>query len=303
MQPLEIEHLDFGYGDGRLILHDINLTIDQPGLYCILGPNGVGKSTLIKCMNRILEPRSGCVKIGGVDIKEMSRKDVASYIGYVPVISSDAFAMSVIDTILIGRYNKRKWGSEKEDLEAVYRALKVMRIRNLAARNYNDLSAGQHQKVSIARGLVQETPVLLLDEPTANLDVKYQVYVTEMLRAYAEKKGVAVLMISHDLNVTAKYAHSVIMLEYPGSLYMVGEPLEVLTEENIRKVYGINCEVDTSRGYPYVILGESILDDDDSISGLDRSDSLSSRVKDLFRRRSRCRRELVASGQVRSNPV
>lgn len=286
MEPITIEHLDFGYSDDRLILNDINLVIDSPGLYCILGPNGVGKSTLIKCMNRILEPVSGCIKIGGVDIREMSRKDVAMNIGYVPVISSDAFAMSVIDTIMIGRYNKRKWGSEKEDLQAVYRALKVMRIRNLAVRNYNDLSAGQHQKVSIARGLVQETPVLLLDEPTANLDVKYQVYVTEMLRAYAEKRGVAVLMISHDLNVTAKYAHSIIMLQYPGSLYMVGEPMKVLTEENIRKVYGINCEVDTSRGYPYIILGESILDDDDMEGGLDTSDSLGSRIKSVFRRKS-----------------
>lgn len=286
MEPITIEHLDFGYSEDRLILHDINLSIDSPGLYCILGPNGVGKSTLIKCMNRILEPVSGCIKIGGVDIREMNRKDVAMNIGYVPVISSDAFAMSVIDTVMIGRYNKRKWGSEKEDLQAVYRALKVMRIRNLAVRNYNDLSAGQHQKVSIARGLVQETPVLLLDEPTANLDVKYQVYVTEMLRAYAEKRGVAVLMISHDLNVTAKYAHSIIMLQYPGTLYMVGEPMEVLTAENIRKVYGISCEVDTSRGYPYIILGESILDDDDMEGGLDTSDSLGNRIKSMFHRRS-----------------
>ena len=282
MEPVVVKNLDFGYGGEHLGLNDINLTIDRPGLYCILGPNGVGKSTLIKCLNRILEPTSGSVSIGGVDIRGMRRKEIALKIGYVPVISSDAFSMSVLDTVLIGRHNRRRWGSEKKDLEEVYRALKAMRIRNMAARNFSDLSAGQRQMVSISRGLVQDTPVLLLDEPTANLDVKYQVYVTEMLRAYAQKKGVAVLMISHDLNVTAKYAHSVIMMAKPGIIYKIGEPLEALTEENIKEVCGVNCEVDASRGYPHIILGESELDDDDMAEGLDRSDSLKNRVMNMF---------------------
>ncbi|MBR6037987.1 MAG: ABC transporter ATP-binding protein, partial [Candidatus Methanomethylophilaceae archaeon] len=130
------------------------------------------------------------------------------------------------------------------------------------------LSAGQHQKVAIARGIVQETPVLILDEPTANLDVKYQVYVTELLRAFAEKKGIAVLTISHDLNITSKYAHTVIMLARPGVVYRVGTPREVMTKENIEAVYGIECTVEEHDGYPYVVLGGPLMDDDDRVDDL-----------------------------------
>ena len=264
MTKIELENVCFGYNPAKLIVRDITLTIEEPGLYCILGPNGVGKSTLVKCVNKILVPTSGTIKIDGVDTEEMTHKEISEHIGYVPVTSNDAFAMSVLDTIMVGRYNHRKWGSADVDLEKCYRAMKLLRIRNLANRNYNELSAGQHQKVSIARGIVQETPVLILDEPTANLDVKYQVYVTELLRAFAEKKGVAVLTISHDLNITAKYAHTIIMLARPGVVYKIGTPKEVITKENIENVYGIECEVvDHEDGYPYVVLGGPLESDED----------------------------------------
>ncbi len=264
MPRIELDNVSFGYDPNKLIIRDISLVIDEPGLYCILGPNGVGKSTLVKCVNKILVPTAGTVKIDGIDTAEMTHKEISEHIGYVPVTANEAFAMSVLDTIMVGRYNHRKWGSASVDLEKCYRAMKLLRIRNLANRNYNELSAGQHQKVSIARGIVQETPVLILDEPTANLDVKYQVYVTELLRAFAEKKGVAVLTISHDLNITAKYAHKIIMLARPGIVFQVGTPKEVITKENIEEVYGIGCEViDHPDGYPYVILGGPLSDDED----------------------------------------
>ena len=263
MTTIELDNVTFGYNPDRPIIKNISLTIDKPGLYCIIGPNGVGKSTLIKCINKILIPTSGKVTIDGKDILSMTHKEVANEIGYVPVTSNDTFAMSVLDTILIGRYNHRKWGSASEDMEMCYRALKLMRIRNLANRDYSQLSAGQRQKVAIARGVVQETPVLILDEPTANLDVKYQVYVTELLRAFAEKHGVSIIMISHDLNITAKYATDIIMLARPGILFKVGSPMDVITEDNIREVYGIDCEVTHPNGYPLVILGGPMVDDDD----------------------------------------
>jgi iron complex transport system ATP-binding protein len=266
MTEIILDNVTFGYSEDHPIIQNINLKIDEPGLYCILGPNGVGKSTLVKCVNKILVPTSGKVTIDGVDVEEMTHAEISKYIGYVPVSSNEAFAMSVLDTIMIGRYNHRRWGSEHVDLEMVYRAMKLLRIRNLANRNYNALSAGQHQKVSIARGIVQETPVLILDEPTANLDVKYQVYVMELLRAFAEKKGVAVLTISHDLNITAKYAHKIIMLARPGVVYKVGDPNEVLTKENVETVYGIACEVHDNGGYPLLVFGGALLDDDDLIS-------------------------------------
>jgi len=286
MTEIVLENVTFGYTEGHPIIQDINLKIDEPGLYCILGPNGVGKSTLVKCVNKILVPTSGRVTIDGVDIAEMTHAEISKYIGYVPVASNEAFAMSVLDTIMVGRYNHRRWGSESVDLEMVYRAMKLLRIRNLANRNFNALSAGQHQKVSIARGIVQETPVLILDEPTANLDVKYQVYVTELLRAFAEKKGVAVLTISHDLNITAKYAHKIIMLERPGRVFKVGTPQEVMTKENVEKVYGISCEVHDHDGYPLLVFGGALMDDDDMIddkADFEKDTSFKFLVKNFFK--------------------
>ena len=264
MTTLEIKGVDFGYDEEHIVLHDINLDIREPGLYCIIGPNGVGKSTLAKCVSKIVNPLSGEVLINGRNITEMSHREVSEVVGYVPAFSQDVFSLSVVDTIMIGRHNHRRWGSRRKDLEMVYKAMKIMRIRDLADRKFNELSAGQHQKVSIARGLVQETQVLILDEPTANLDVKFQVYVMELLRGIAEKLGIIILTICHDLNVTAKYSHKVIMLERPGKIYAYGSPEEVITAENIEKVYGIKSRVvnEGEFGVPLVILGSPIMNDD-----------------------------------------
>lgn len=265
MTVLELKNVDFGYDDGAIVLHDINLKIDKPGLYCILGPNGVGKSTMVKCVTKIVNPLKGEVLVDGRNIADMSHKEVAMTVGYVPAFAEDVFSMSVMDTIMIGRHNHRKWGSKQKDLAMVYKAMKIMRIRNLATRSFNELSAGQHQKVSIARGLVEETPVLILDEPTANLDVKFQVYVMELLRGIAEELGIIILTICHDLNVAAKYAHEIIMLERPGRIFMTGKPEEVLTAENIERVYGIKCRVvpDGEFGVPIVILGAPIMENEE----------------------------------------
>jgi iron complex transport system ATP-binding protein len=264
MTTIEIKNVDFGYDEEHIVLHDINLDIRDPGLYCVIGPNGVGKSTLAKCVSKIVNPLNGEVLLNGQNIKEMSHRQVAEVVGYVPAFSQDVFSMSVVDTIMIGRHNHRRWGSRKKDMEVVYKAMKIMRIMNLAQRKFNELSAGQHQKVSIARGLVQETEVLILDEPTANLDVKFQVYVMELLRGVAEQLGIIILTICHDLNVTAKYAHKVIMLERPGKIFAFGTPEEVLTADNIERVYGIKCQVVEEEMYkvPLVILGEPIMNDE-----------------------------------------
>ncbi|MBQ9690209.1 MAG: ABC transporter ATP-binding protein [Candidatus Methanomethylophilaceae archaeon] len=261
MTEVVITNVDFGYSEDHIVLHDINLEINEPGLYCIIGPNGVGKSTMVKCVSKIVTPLKGQVLLDGEDVAQMQHKEVAKKVGFVPAFSQDAFSMSVIDTIMIGRYNHQKWGSRQKDLEMVYKTMKLMHIENLATRSYNALSAGQHQKVSIARGLVQEPEILILDEPTAKLDVKYQVYVMEMLRAIAIERGMIIMTICHDLNISSKYAHTVIMLARPGTIHAVGTPEEVLTEENIREVYGINCRVfmDDTINKPYIILGSAIM--------------------------------------------
>lgn len=265
--PTEIvmKDVSFGYEANHPVISGINLTIDQPGLYCVIGPNGVGKSTLIKCMCKIQDISSGEVTINGRSIREMTHKDIARQIGYVPVSTADVFSMSVLETILVGCQNR--YDSDETKMKAVYKSMSLLNITDLSSKNFGELSAGQHQKVAIARGVVQRPKVLILDEPTANLDVKYQVYVTELLRALAEHEKMIVLMISHDLNMSAKYAHKVIMMSNPGVIYKVGDPEEVITKENIEAVYGVHCKViqDDEFGVPVVILGQSIMDEEGNI--------------------------------------
>ncbi len=265
MTRIELKDVDFGYDPEHIVLHDINLVIDEPGLICIVGPNGVGKSTMVKCITKIANPLKGEVLIDGKNTQEMNHKEVSKIIGYVPASSQDMFSLSVTDTIMIGRHNHRRWGSREKDLEIVYKAMKMLHIRNLADKKFNELSSGQHQKVLIARGLVQETPILILDEPTANLDVKYQVYYIDFMEKTTEKMNMTILTICHDLNVTAKYAHKVIMLERPGMIHAFGTPEEVITETDIEHVYGIKCRVEKEQdfGSPLVVLGAPVMSEED----------------------------------------
>ena len=254
MSDLRISNLDFQYSEDLKILHGINLTLDSPGLICIIGPNGVGKSTLVKCINRLLKPTSGEVTIDGAPVSEYPPKELAKKVAYVPATSSDDFSMSVMDTVMMGRHPYHRFGSTKEDLHIVYEVLKELNITHLALRNYDELSAGQHQKVALARGLAQSTDILILDEPTANLDVRHQVQVTELMRDIAHNKGITVLMISHDLNVSCKFADRLIVMAYPGIIYRIGTPKEVISEDLIRYVYGMNSKIVDDCGRPHVIL-------------------------------------------------
>ena len=259
---IEIKDLEFGYNPNNPVLKNISHIFDTPEFICIMGPNGVGKSTLIHCINKILKPTRGAVLINGRDTKEMKLKEVANEIGYVPASSEDSFPLTVVDTVMVGMQNDYKFGVRKDDLDKVYDILKLLRIDHLAMRDFNELSAGQHQKMSIAKGLAQTPRVLILDEPTSNLDVRHQLQVTERLRDIAKENGMTVIMVSHDLNTSAKYADLIVMMAPPGVIHRVGTPEEVLTAQSISEIYGVECSVVDSNGRPHVIL-ERALDDDE----------------------------------------
>lgn len=261
---IDIERLCFGYGRGSEILHDVSLSLEGPGLVCIVGPNGVGKSTLIKCINGVLTPTSGRVSIDGTDVRDLGRKELALKVGYVPPKTEELFAMPVMDAVMIGRHNLQGWRNTEEDVARVASIMKLMDIDDLAMRPFNRLSSGQHQRVSIARGLAQETPVLLLDEPTSNLDVKHQIYVAEMLRGVADVMDKLIVMISHDLNIAAKYADDIAVMCEPGRVYAHGKPSDVITREMVREVYGVDCTIESHGGIPHVVLG-SVLPSSNSI--------------------------------------
>ena len=253
---IRIDNVEFSYTSAP-VLNDISLDIDGPAFVSILGPNGVGKSTLIHCINKILQPTSGSVFIDGKNVRETSIKELAKQIGYVPYSANDTFPLTVVDTVMMGRHPHSKWKSLDNDLDVVYDTLKMLGISHLAMRQFNELSAGQHQKVMLARGLVQEPKILLLDEPTSNLDIRHQLDVTKMLKRLSVEKGILIIMISHDINIAAKYADSVILM-FQGKIFDVGTPREVITEDNLRTVYGVESRVIDDEGRPHVILRDAL---------------------------------------------
>ena len=254
---LKLDGLGFSY-PSKKVLENITAEYDGPQLVAILGPNGVGKSTLIHCIDRILKPDAGHVFIDGKESSEYHMKEMAQKVGYVPYASSDVFPMSVVDAVLLGRHPHSNWKSTRDDVRKVFAMLKRLGIEDLADSKFNELSAGQHQKVMLARGLVQEPEIILLDEPTANLDVKHQLGVTRLLRDIAHDDGVLVIMICHDLNIAAKYADSIMMMK-DGTIYAAGTPEEVITEDNISAVYDVKCSIIDDEGRPHVILREGSL--------------------------------------------
>lgn len=253
---ISINGMKFSYSSTP-VLDDITTEIDGPAFVSILGPNGVGKSTLIHCINKILTPTEGTVMLDGRDVAEITIKELAKDVGYVPYSTSDTFPLSVIDTVLMGRHPHSRWGTLDRDLDIVYETLKQLGIEDLSMRPFNELSAGQHQKVMLARGLVQEPKVLLLDEPTSNLDVRHQLDVAKMLKRLSVEKGILVIMICHDINIAAKYSDRIILLD-EGRIFSTGTPDEVITEDNLRRVYGVTSRIIDDDGRPHVVLRDSI---------------------------------------------
>ncbi len=249
---LEIKDMCFCYGETP-ILNNINVSIAPGKLTCVLGPNGVGKSTLMYCINKLQKPKSGQILLDGRDLSSFSLKELAKIMSFVPHDEDDTFSMSVMDTVLMGRHPHAGFNLTRKDLEIAAQNIKLLGIEDLSMRHFDELSAGQHQRVLIARGLTQEPKILMLDEPTANLDVKYQMLVMRMLKDIARVKDITVLVICHDLNITSIFADDIVLLS-KGGVYAHGTPNEVLTQENISNVYGVDCEVTMKNGIPHVCL-------------------------------------------------
>ncbi len=249
---VRLENMSFGY-DEKLILENVNLEISEPGLLCILGPNGVGKTTIVKNMNKLLKPKSGHVYVNGVDVSTMSHLDVARIMAFVPNSSNSVFSMTVGEFILMGRHPRAGYTTSERDIAVVDSAIEILGLQEFAERDVRQLSAGQTQRVLIARGLVQEPEILILDEPTSNLDVKYQMDVMKFLKAYARDRKIVVIMVCHDLNITAAYADRVLLL-YGKNVYADGKASEVLTADNIKTVYNVNAEVTDHNGVPQIHL-------------------------------------------------
>lgn len=238
---LKVKDVEFSYASTP-ILKDICMTLAPSELLSIVGPNGVGKSTLMRCINRILKYDKGCILLDEGEIKEMSKMKIARHIGYVPQSSSSVFPATVFDTILMGRRPHIGWRSTEKDQEKVLEILKLLGIVKFALRDFSELSGGQQQKVLIARALAQEPDILLLDEPTSNLDIRHQLDVMEIIKKLVVEKGISAIMAVHDLNLASRYADKVVMMS-GGSIFSAGDPASVLTPENVASVYGVEVKL------------------------------------------------------------
>jgi len=255
---LNISGLEFNYSSSP-ILRDINMELAPSEVLGIVGPNGAGKSTLLKCINRILKPTDGCILLDGRDMNGMNQMELARSIGYVPQASSTIFPATVLDTVLMGRRPHINWRSCERDVQKVLEILKLMNIEDLALRDVNELSGGQQQRVVIARALAQEPKIILLDEPTSNLDVRHQLEVMETLSGLVDRQGISAIMAVHDLNLASRFSDRLLIMK-KGMIINAGTPLEVLTPENISSVYGIESEiVYTKRGAPLIVPLKSIV--------------------------------------------
>ena len=240
--PIEVKNLSFSYGD-RPVLQDISFSVGKGEFLSILGPNGVGKSTLFRCVLGLLSGYTGTVCVDGVDARTFSIREAARHIAYIPQSSRSVFNYSVFDIILMGRTSGlhpfRSPG--KKDKELCHWALEKVGIPHLRDRCFHRLSGGEQQLVLIARALVQKAPILMLDEPTANLDFGNQLLVLEQAKSLA-REGYTVIQTTHHPEQSYMYSDRILAIQN-GRVLTEGMPKAVLTEETIRALYGVDVQV------------------------------------------------------------
>ncbi|OPY53451.1 MAG: Cobalamin import ATP-binding protein BtuD [Methanosaeta sp. PtaU1.Bin112] len=250
MVKITIKDLTFSYSSNK-ILDDLNVIIEESEILSLVGPNGSGKTTLIKCIDRILKPK-GSILLDSRKLDEMSAVEIARVFGYVPQSSSTPLNTTVFDTVLMGRRPHISWRVSDADIEKVADTLELLHLEKFSMRDFSQLSGGQKQKVLIARALCQEPEVLLLDEPTSNLDMKHQLDVMETISSLVKEKGISAVMAIHDLNLASRFSDKLAML-MGGKVYAVGSPNSLITESNIGYVYGIEAQVMKDLDKPYVV--------------------------------------------------
>ncbi len=249
---LKIQDLEFSY-QSRPIFSDMCLEIPTGKFVSILGPNGSGKSTFLKCVDRILTPSFGQIFIDNEDIFSINRMDLAKKVSYVPQSSVRVFPHSVFDVIYMGRRPYLGWVGSSNDEEYVWNVINLLGLEEIANHSFNELSGGQQQKVLVARALVQDTDMILLDEPTSNLDIWHQLDIMNIISDLVVKTGITSLMAVHDLNMASKFSDLIILLK-DGIVYAIGKPEEVLTNENIAEVYKVDVQIYCKNGENPVIV-------------------------------------------------
>ena len=240
---LEVNNLTFSWGSNK-VLNDINFSIKPKQFVSILGSNGAGKTSLLKCLNRILQPQSGSVEILSNDISDLDLTAVSKLVSYVPQTVLSSFPVDVFDVVLLGRRPHITWNISEQDRDKVSQALELFNLQNFAFRRFDQLSGGEKQRVIIAKAVSQDPSVLLMDEPTSDLDLKNQVNVMQKIKELISSSGInkSAIIATHDMNIAARFSDHIFLLD-KGKIKAEGSPEEVLTSKNIADVFGVDCEI------------------------------------------------------------
>ncbi len=264
----DLRGVHFRYGrpsglDGGWVLRDVTLQVQPGEMLGIVGPNGSGKTSLLKLLAKLAAPQSGDITLFGRHLAGLSQEETAQTIAFVPQEHAQLFPFTVAETVLMGRFPHRqrsRWSfgfgwEDQDDCHAAAQAMATMDITHLAERLVTDLSGGERQRTMIARALAQKPRLLLLDEPTAFLDLQHQLDICSVLRRLRDEQELTVVIVSHDLNLASQYCTRIVMLK-DGRIAAIGTPSEVLSVETLRDVYGCTVLIDAhpESGLPRITL-------------------------------------------------
>ncbi len=240
---LNLRSIEVAY-NGKAILRDVSLKVQPGEVLALVGPNGAGKTTLIRAASGILKPNRGVVEVNERDLRQFSPAERAQFLAVVPQARELPPTFTVYQTVMLGRTPYLGWLGfpKKEDEEIVEQVLARTQLIQYAHRRVGELSGGEQQRVLLARAFAQNTPILLLDEPTAHLDLHHQALILKLVKQTVQECGLAVLLAIHDLNLVSLYADRVALL-VNGRLQKQGYPAQVLTKDEIERAYGVEVEL------------------------------------------------------------
>ncbi len=245
---MEAKEISIGYGD-KIVIREVSFTLQKGKILAIVGENGAGKTTLLKALNNSLPIQSGEILLTGNIINSFSRREIAQRIAVIAQENETKFPVTVLEFILAGRFahgNVFGWETEN-DIQIAENALRICDLAGLENRRMNQLSGGERQRVVLARALATEAQILLLDEPTANLDLAHQMMMFRLVRERCRSCNAAAIIITHDLNLASEFADEILLLKR-GEVVSKGKPEEVLTVKNLRTVFEIDVFLDRNPG-------------------------------------------------------
>ncbi len=256
LNPIEVRGLKYSY-NRYMVLDGVDLDVREGEILGILGPNGCGKTTLLKNLNKNLTPTGGCVMLDGTDLDTMVKRDIAKSVAVVPQTNEIRFSFSVREIVAMGRmpFQSMMGGETREDSRIVDDAIEKVGLSAMKDRHINTMSGGERQRVMIARALAQTPKILLMDEPTLHLDINTQFEALDLVHDLSRESDLTVVIVSHDLPMVARYCDKIAMI-HDHRVMCCGTPEEVLTPDNMRTVFNVDAElgIDSKNGLRTVYL-------------------------------------------------